>query len=114
MEKLDVEDEAELEDAIYSDLDNFTDRLANYKIVSENATHRIDTKAREILKGNKSSNVDKDDRNKQLDDFIKANKDKDIDYFEKVYGTKDKKGGDVYEHLKYAFNKDCSSCSFEI
>ena len=106
MEKLDVEDEAELEDAIYSDLDNFTDRLANYKIVSENATHRIDTKAREIIKGNESSNVDKDDRNKQLDNFIKAIKDKDIDYFEKVYGTKDKKGGDVYEHLKYAFNKD--------
>ncbi|MDF1875201.1 hypothetical protein JHD48_05610 [Sulfurimonas sp. SAG-AH-194-I05] len=106
MQKLDIEDEAELEDAICSDLNNFTNRLANYKIISENAEHRIDTEAREILKGNKSSNVAKDDRDKQLDDFIQAIKDKDINYFEKVYGTKDKKGADVYEHLKYAFNKD--------
>jgi hypothetical protein len=108
MEKLGVEDEAELEDAIYSDLDNFTDRLANYKIISEHAEHRINTKIREILKGNTSSNVDKDEINKQLDDFIQAIKDKgkSKDYFEKVYGIKDKKDGDVYEHLKYAFNKD--------
>lgn len=106
MEKLDVEDESELEDAIYSDLNNFIYRLANYKIISENAEHRIDTETREILKGNKSSNVDKADINKQLNDFIQAIKGKDTDYFEKVYGTKDKKGGDVYEHLKYAFNKD--------
>ena len=106
MQKLDVEDEAELEDAIYSDLNNFTDRLVNYKIISENALTKVDTEARQILKGNESSNVNKDDINKRLDDFIQAIKDKDTDYFEKVYGTKDKKGGDVYEHLKYAFNKD--------
>lgn len=106
MEKLDVEDEAELEDTIYSDLDNFTNRLANYKIISENAQHRIDTEIRETLKGNKSSNVDKDDINKQLNSLIQAIKNKDKDYFEKVYGTKDKKGADAYEHLKNAFNKD--------
>ena len=105
MEKVDVEDEGELEDKINIDLNNFVDLLSSYNVISENAECRIDTEARETLKGNKSSNVDKDEIEQNVDDFIQAIKDRDVKYFEKVEGTKDKKGNDIYEQLKYAFNK---------
>lgn len=106
MEKLGIEDEAELEEEIHNDLDKFTDKIANY-IVRENVERRIDTDIREVLKGNKSSNINKDEIEQNIDSLIKAIKDKDIKYFEKVKGIKDKKFNDVYEHLKYAFDKEC-------
>ena len=106
LEKLDIEDEGDLEGRIETDLKSFTDMLLHYNVTIDNVTKIIDTEARQILKGKKTSNINKDDIDKNINDFIQAIKDKDIDYFEKVYGTKDKKGGDVYEHLKYAFNKD--------
>jgi len=107
LEKLNVEDETELEDMIREDLDNFTDYLFNYDVDDYKATNKIDTVARQQLKENKTtSNINKEDIDKQIDTFIQAIKDKNIDYFKKVKGTKDRKNNDIYEQLVSAFNQD--------
>jgi len=107
VEKLDIEDEGELEDMVREDLDNFTNYLLNYDVDENKATNRIDTEARQILKESQAtSNINKDDIDIQIDTFIQAIKDKDIDYFDKVKGTRDKKDDDIYEQLICAFNQD--------
>jgi hypothetical protein len=102
IKNLHLEDESELEDMILNDLHNFTDKLLQYEVIIDKALTKIDTEARQILKSNKSSNIDSEDIDKKLDAFIQAIKDKEIDYFKKV------KDGDniIYEHLKNAFTKD--------
>jgi len=103
LEKLEVEDEAELEDMIQNDLHNFTDKLLQYNVIIDKALKNIDTEARQTLKSNKSSNVNPEDIDNNIDTFIQAIKNKDIDYFAKVENIDD---GTIYKHLKNAFNKD--------
>ena len=106
IEKLNLEDEAELEDKILEDLNSFTDKLLQYNVTNDTALNKIDTEARQTLKGDKSPNIDKEDIDNKIDVFIQAIKNKDLGYFEKVNGTKDKNSNDIYEQLKYAFNQD--------
>lgn len=103
IEKLEIPDEITLEDKIQKDLDNFTDNLRSLEIDNSIAQFALNTKDREIVKNNKSSNIDKDDIDNKIDTFIEAIKSKDLDYFKKV---KDIKDTTIYEHLKNAFDKD--------
>ena len=103
MEKLDLEDETELEDMILSDLDSFINKLLYYPVIIDNALKKIDTEARQILKGSQSSNINIEDIDKQIDTFIEAIKTKNIDYFEKA---KKLENGEQYTHMKNAFEKD--------
>lgn len=103
IEKLGIPDEAILEDKIQKDLDNFTDILRSFQGDNSLVQYAMDTKDRETIKINKSSNIDKEDVNNNIDAFIQAIKAKDIDYFEKV---KDMEDSEIYEHLKNAFEKD--------
>lgn len=103
MESLDIEDETELEDKILKDLEQFSDFLNYYNVKEEIAKEKFITKEREKLKGITTSNVNKDDVENSLDNFIQTIKNKDIKYFEKV---KNIENGTIYEHLKNAFEKD--------
>lgn len=106
LEKLNIEDETELENKIFEDLDNFSDMLLSYPVQENLAKNKIDTEARKILKDNITPNIDKDEIDNNIDTFIEAIKDKNLKYFKKVSGIKDKKGNDIYEQLEHAFNKD--------
>jgi len=103
IEKLGVPDELILEDEIQKDLDNFTNILQSFKGNYEFTKHAMDTKERKEISDNKTSNINKDDIEKEIDAFIKAIKVKDMEYFEKVKEVED---GTIYEHLKSAFDKD--------
>ena len=82
------------------ELDTFSTYLAifNFNIdmqltpTSKIPTRQIETKTVSI-----------DDK---INAFIKAIKDKNIDYFEKVSGVTDKKGNDVYQQLVHAFRQN--------
>ena len=102
MERLDLEDETELEDKILKDLEQFSDLLNNYDVKNEIAKEKFITKEREKLKGTTTSNIDKNDIEDSIDKFIEAIKNKDIKYFEKL---KDISDVTIYEHLKNAFDK---------
>lgn len=106
LEKLDVEDETEFEDKVFEDLDNFSNTLLLYSVQENLAKNRIDTEARTRLKNSVTPNIDKNEIDNNIDAFIDAIKDKNLKYFQKVSGTKDKKGNDIYEQLEHAFNKD--------
>ena len=101
IEKLGVPDELILEDKIEKDLDNFSDILQSFKGNYEFAKYAMDTRERQEISGNKTSNINKEDVEKDIDDFIQAIKDKNIEYFEKVKEVED---GAIYERLKNAFN----------
>ena len=105
LEKLDLEDRTELKGKITKkDLDNFTDFLLSYNVDNDKATNKIDTEARQQLKENKTiPNINKADIDKDINDFIQAIKDKNIDYFEKAKKLED---GKQYTHMKNAFEKD--------
>lgn len=104
--KLDLEDDTELEDKILEDLDSFTDILLQYSVRTDSATNKIDTEARKILKSNTSPNIDKDEIDNHIKLFIQAIKTSDLDYFERVSGSKDEHSNDLYEEIEYAFKKD--------
>ena len=101
LDKLDIEDETELEDKILEDLDTFANTLLRYKVNINEAINKMDTEARKILKNNITPNIDKDEIEQNIDSFIQAIKDKDIEYFEKVKEVED---GKIYDQLKSAFN----------
>lgn len=103
IEKLGVPDELILEDKIEKDLDNFTDILQSFKGNYEFAKYALDTKHRQEISGNKTSNINKEEIENEIDAFIQAIKDKNIEYFEKVKEVED---GAIYEQLKSAFDKD--------
>lgn len=103
IEELGVPDELILEDKIEKDLDNFTDILQSFKANSKFSKYAMDTKHRQEISGNKTSNINKEDVENEIDAFIQAIKDKDIEYFEKVKEVED---GAIYEQLKSAFDKD--------
>jgi len=103
IEKLGVPDALILEDRIHKDLDNFANILQSFYGNYEFARYALDTKERKEISGNKTSNINKEDVEKEIDAFIQAIKNKDIEYFEKVKELKD---GAIYEQLKNAFEKD--------
>lgn len=103
IEKLGVPDELILEDKIEKDLENFTDILQSFKGNYEFAKYALDTKHRQEISGNKTSNINKEEIENEIDAFIQAIKDKNIEYFEKVKEVED---GAIYEQLKSAFDKD--------
>lgn len=100
IEKLGVPDELILEDKIEKDLENFTDTLQSFKGSHEFTKYAMDTNERKEISGNKTSNINKEDVEKDIDDFIQAIKDKNIEYFEKVKELED---GVIYNRLKNAF-----------
>ena len=104
IEKLKVPDETILEEKIEKDLENFTDILRSFNGNYELAKYALNTKDRERLSNEKSSNIVKEDIEKSIDAFIQAILDRDIGYFEKVRGIDE--DGAIYEHLKNAFEKD--------
>lgn len=101
IEKLGVPDELILEDKIEKDLENFTNVLQSFNSNYEFTKYAMDTKYRQEISSNKTSNINKEDIEKEIDDFIQAIKDKNIEYFEKVKEVED---GAIYERLKNAFN----------
>ena len=103
IEKLGVPDEPILEDKIEKDLEKFTDILQSFKGNYEFAKYALDTKHRQEISGNKTSNINKEEIENEIDAFIQAIKDKNIEYFEKVKEVED---GAIYEQLKSAFDKD--------
>jgi hypothetical protein len=103
IEKLGVPDVLILEDKIHKDLENFSDILRFFHLNHELTNYAMDTNERKEISGNKTSNINKEDVEKDIDAFITAIKTKDLEYFEKVKEVKDDA---IYEHLKNAFNKD--------
>lgn len=103
IEKLNVPDELILEHKIQEDLDNFADVLNFFSVKHEFAKFAIDTDARKPVCNNKSSNIVKEDIDKEIDIFIQAIKNKDLDYFERVKEVDD---GTIFQYLKNAFEKD--------
>jgi len=103
IEKLNIEDEIELESNILQDLDDFTDKLLNNYTNENTAKNRLDTEARELLKDNHSTNIDDNEVDKNIELFIQAIKDKNLEYFERV---KELENGEIYAHLESAFDKD--------
>ncbi len=103
IKKLGLQDEGEFEPMIAKDLDTFTNRLLNYSVDENTAKSRLDTEARELLKDNHSTNIDGDEVDKNIELFIQAIKDKNLEYFERV---KELENGEIYAHLKSAFDKD--------
>lgn len=103
IEKLNVPDELILEHKIQEDLDNFADVLNFFSVKHEFAKYAMDTDARKSVCNNKSSNIVKEDIDKEIDIFIQAIKNKDLDYFERVKEVDD---DTIYAHLKNAFEKD--------
>ena len=103
IEKLGLPDELILEDKIEKDLEKFTDILQSFKGNYEFAKYALDTKHRQEISGNKTSNINKEEIENEIDAFIQAIKDKNIEYFEKVKEVED---GAIYEQLKSAFDKD--------
>lgn len=104
IEKLGVPDEPILEDKIKKDLENFTDIMQSFKGNNEFSKYALDTKYRQELDDKKkTSNINKEDVEKDIDDFIQAIKDKNIEYFEKVKEVED---GVIYNRLKNAFKYD--------
>jgi hypothetical protein len=67
------------------------------------AKYAMDTQERKEIINDKSSNINKEDIDQTINDFIQAIKAKDIDYFEKVSDLED---SNIYEHLKNAFELD--------
>ena len=107
MANLELEDEIELEDKILKDLDNFSDFLKCYQLKEERAVNKLITEERELLKDKiTENNINKEDRDSKIDDFIQAIIDKNLEYFVKVKGNKDKQGKDIYVQLKNTFEKD--------
>lgn len=102
-EKLNVPDELILENKIQEDLDNFTNILQSFEGNQEHTKYAMDTKDRKSISNDKSFNIDKEDIDQKINDFIQAIKAKDIDYFEKLRELED---GSIYEHLKNAFELD--------
>jgi len=103
IDKLGVPDELILEDKIHNDLEIFADILQTFNWNLEFAKCAMDTQDRETVIGNKSSNIVKEDIDNDIDAFIQAIKDKNLNYFEKLKEVKD---GTIYKHLAIAFNKD--------
>ncbi|MCW8895000.1 hypothetical protein [Sulfurimonas sp.] len=102
IEKLGIPDELILEDKIQKDLDNFADILRSFQGNNSLPQYALDTEDRGTIKNNKSSNIDKEDIDNKIDDFIQAIKDQDLKYFEKV---KDIDDDEIYEHLQIVCNK---------
>ncbi len=104
---LELEDEIELEDNILKDLDYFSDFLNCYKFNEQRAVNKLVTEERELLKDKKNeTNINKEDRDSKIDDFIQAIIDKNLEYFVNVKGNKDKQGKDIYVQLENTFNKE--------
>jgi hypothetical protein len=103
IQKLGVPDELILEDKIHKDLENFSGILRFFHLNHELTKYAMDTNDRKEISGNKTSNINKEDVEKDIDAFITAIKTKDLKYFEKVKELED---GVIYEHLKSAFTKD--------
>jgi hypothetical protein len=106
IEELELEDETELEDKIFKDLDNFSDLLNQHKVDHHLLTEKFITDEKAELKGETKANVNKEDRDSKVDDFIKAIKDKNLEYFEKIKGVTDNRNKDIYKQLENCFNKE--------
>jgi len=103
IEKLGVLDELILEDKIEKDLENFTNVLQSFRGNCEFTKYAMDTNKRKDISANKTSNINKEDVENEIDAFIQAIKDKDIEYFEKL---KEVENGAIYKRPKNAFDKD--------
>ncbi len=103
LDKLNIPDELILEDKIQKDLDNFTNQLRSFPINEEFSKYALDTTEREATKKTIIPNIDKDDIDKRIEEFIQAIIDKNIEYFDKV---KELDNGEKYTHMKNAFEKD--------
>lgn len=103
IDKLGVPDELILEDKIHNDLENFAETLQTFNWDLKLSKYAMDTKDRETVISNKSSNIVKEDINNDINAFIQAIKDKNINYFEKL---KDVEDGIIYKRLKNAFSTD--------
>jgi len=103
IDKLGVPDELILENKIEEDLENFADTLQTFNWDLKLAKYAMDTQDREVVIDNKSSNIVKEDIDNDINTFIQAIKDKNLNYFEKLKEVDD---GIIYDHLVIAFNKD--------
>lgn len=101
--KMELPDESILEIKIEEGLDEFTDILTLYPIHKDFTKYGLDTEFRDLNKKEETIIVDENTLDSQINEFIQAIKELNIDYFEKV---KKSDNDELYKELEESLKNE--------